>query len=188
MNIKKMSGSLVAATLMLGLNTIAMADCGTVIEDTEDLATALRCINDDGYWANNPDSSTNAIWQWKGKGSMGCAVHVKLARQLNEEREEYNPDTMPPYKGAKTKNGNNTAAGAANDLRNGKLKSALAHYQTFMDTIRDSAKLNGDFVPTADFPLPYDGALPVDAARDAAAFFSDQVSTLQQDAAILCAT
>ena len=188
MNIKKMSGSLVAATLMLGLNTIAMADCGAVIQETEDLATALRCIKDDGYWANNPDSSTNAIWQWKGKGSMGCAVHLKLARQLNEEREEYNPDTMPPYKGAKTKNGNNTAAGAANDLRNGKLKSALAHYQTFMDTIRDSAKLNGDFVPTADFPLPYDGALPVDAARDAAAFFSDQVYTLQQDAAILCAT
>ena len=172
MNIKKMSGSLVAATLLLGLNTVAMADCATVISDTEDLAAMLRCEVDVGTWDNN-----NAIWQWKGKGSMGCAVHRKLAKQLNEERDEYDSETMPPYKGAKNKNGNNVAAGAANDLRNGKFESALAHYQTFMDTIMYSAKVNTGFVATDDF-----------ASADAAAqFFFDEAYDLQQAAIQECA-
>lgn len=171
MNIKKMSGSLVAATLLLGLNTVATADCATVISDTEALAQALRCNVDGGLWAND-----NAIWQWKGKGSKGCAVHVKLAKQLNEERDEYDEDTMPPYKGAKNKNGNNTAAGAANDLRNGKLESALAHYQTFMDTILYSSRLNGDFVATSEYA----------SAADAAQFFVSTAYDLQQAAIFEC--
>ena len=143
MNIKKMSGSLVAATLLLGLNTVVMADehCDKAVSDaitqTEELATVLRCKSD-GLWP-----SDNPIWVWKGKAIMGCTVHEKLAKQLNEEREE-DLEPMPPYKGKKTKNGNNVAAGAANDLRNGKIESALGHYLTFMDVIYSSAKQNDD--------------------------------------------
>ena len=150
MNIKKMSGSLVAATLLLGLNTVVMADelcdkaVSAAITPTEDLANELRCKLTDVYELDRMWPSEYPIWKWKGKVHKGCAIHEKLAKQLNELRDEYDPDTMPPYKGAKTKSGNNAAAGAANELRNGNIESALGHYLTFIYVIDNSVKRNDD--------------------------------------------
>lgn len=129
MNIKKMSGSLVAATLLLGLNTVAMADCADVITEIELKANALRCTTSSsgGQW-----DPANPIWQYKGTKGDGCVIHEKLARKLDEERTE------PPPK--INKNKTNTEAGAANNFRNGKYEAGQQSLQDFIDTMLYAAK------------------------------------------------
>ena len=132
MNIKKMSGSLVAATLLLGLSTVVMADCDDVIYEIELKADALRCDPDPdiGWDAKNP------IWQYKGTKGDGCVIHQKLAKKLNEVRTE------PPPK--INKKGTNFAAGAANNFRNGKYEAGQQRLQDFIDTMMYAAKAHDD--------------------------------------------
>ena len=126
MNIKKMSGSLAVAIAVLGLSSVATADCLDTITEIEMKAVELRC-SDTTY---NKDT---AIWQYKRNGD-GCVIHAKLARKLNEER------TKPPPR--INKKGTNTAAGAANSFANGKYEAGLASLQDFIDTMLYSAKAN----------------------------------------------
>ena len=126
MNIKKMSGSLAVAIAVLGLSSVATADCLDTITEIEMKAVELRC-SDTGY---NTDT---AIWQYKRNGD-GCVIHSKLARKLNEVRTEEPPRI--------NKKGTNTAAGAANSFANGKYEAGLASLQDFIDTMLYSAKAN----------------------------------------------
>ena len=134
MNIKKMSGSLVTAISVLALSAPAMAgDCDDVADAVEAAANNLICTTDGGVTGWSGD----AIWQFKGKGDLGCAVHSKLAKQL------YVPHDEPPLGRGKGK-GNNVAQGAANALRDHKYEDAIAHLQNFWDTIEYNARLNSD--------------------------------------------
>ena len=128
MNIKKMSGSLAVAIAVLGLSSVATADCLDTITEIEHMADELRCSTVDGDY--NRDT---AIWQYKRNGD-GCVIHSKLARKLNEERTE------PPPRINKKRT--NTAAGAANSFANGKYEAGLASLQDFIDTMLYSAKAN----------------------------------------------
>ena len=125
MTIKKLSGSLVAATLIFGLNSVAMADCADVILDIQTKADEIRdCyIGDDDNAANDP------IWQHKGKPS--CFVNDKVTNKLYVERD----DTPPPKNKGKAE-----AAGAAQDFASGKYDAGQAKLQDFIDTLLYSAK------------------------------------------------
>lgn len=129
MKISKLSGSLVAATLILGLNAVATADlseeCLDVIADIEGQAASIRQCDKNGLDYPTP------IWQYKGTKGDGCVVHEKVARKLDEDRTE----PPPPIK-----KGNNVAAGAANDFLNGKYDAGQAKLQDFIDTLMYAAK------------------------------------------------
>ena len=131
MTIKKLSGSLVAATLILGLNSVAMADlseeCLDAIADIEGQAASLLQCDKNGIDYPTP------IWQYKGTKGDGCVIHQKVSRKLNEVRDPNDPP--PPIK-----KGGNTAAGAANDFRNGKYDAGQAKLQDFIDTLLFAAK------------------------------------------------
>lgn len=154
MNIKKLGSSLAAICILTLSSPVMAGDCLGVAKDIEDWAKDLVFTNDrvaaDGItivrgWVDPAGvTQTKAIWQFKGTGAKGDAVHAKLAKQLFEERADYDPNTMPPYKGAKTEKGGNLAAGAANMLRDGNYEGALLHLQNFWDTIEYNAKLNSE--------------------------------------------
>ena len=130
MNIKKMSGSFAVAISVLALCAPTMADdCTEVSDGIKAMAYNLQC-KPEGAW------DTEAIWQWKGKGELGCAVHAKLAKQLHVP---FDPDKPPPKK-----KGNNIAKGAANSLDDHKYQDAIDHLQNFWDTIEYNARLNSD--------------------------------------------
>lgn len=128
MNIKKIGGSFAVAISMLAFNAVAQADCTVESAEIKLQADWLLCAKDGG-------KETQAIWQFKGTKGDGCEVHKKLAKQL------YVPHDEPPLGRGKGK-GNNIAQGAANSLDDEKYEDALMHLQTFIDTIRESAKLN----------------------------------------------
>jgi len=131
MKIQKIGGSLAVALSLVAFGT-AMADeasCLAVGDDIQYLSQELRC-DPDGYWTGP------AIWQYKGKGELGCIVHEKLAKLLYEERTEPPPEI---------KKGNNLAKGAANDVYDGKYQDAIDQLQRFIDTILYDARLNKDF-------------------------------------------
>ena len=157
MNIKKMSGSLVAAISVLALSAPAMAgDCDEVADAIEAAANNLNCTTD-GITGWTGD----AIWQWKGKGELGCAVHAKLAKQLYTP---FDPSKPPPKK-----KGNNDAKGAANALRDHKYESAILHLQTFWDTIEYNARLNSDNP---------DAAAQADAQQEIAMLFMGEIDAV----------
>ena len=183
MKAKKIAGGLAAALPIVMLSSFANAadqyTTGLVASDIQAHAKALTCeiipIYDDvtkeqtGSTINwtAPDLTVYhaPIWQYKGQvGEKGCVVHASLAKQLFVPRDEYNADTMPPYKGAKTAKGGNVASGAANDLMGGKYESAVQHICTFIDVIDNSARLNtvDDFAPTNAEQLAID---QMDAAQ-----------------------
>jgi len=148
MKFTKVCGSLAVAASILGMSGIAMADDYVCVDDTTligDLvatAFALRCetgVTPDGGW--NPD---NPIWR-KGQ-TESCDIQNSLAKQLDEPRDE--TTEPPPYKGNKGK-GNNVAAGAANDLFNGKVEDARLHLLNYIAGV-NKANLSESFDPTAD--------------------------------------
>ena len=125
MKISKLSGSLVAATLILGLNSVAMADCDEVIFLIEEKADEIRfCTTTD-----DPTKGDAPIWQHKGKPS--CYVNDKVSNKLFVERDE----TPPPKNKGKAE-----AAGAAQDFGSGKYDAGQAKLQDFIDTLIYSAK------------------------------------------------
>jgi hypothetical protein len=63
-------------------------------------------------------------------------VHAKLAAQL------FTPHDAPPI--GKRKGNVDGTKGAANDLRDGKLDSAVQHLCNFRNTIESGARLNED--------------------------------------------
>ena len=126
MNIKKMSGSLVAATLLLGLNTVAMADCNDVIADITQTADEIRFCTT----TNDPTKGDAPIWQYKGKPS--CVVNDKVSKKLYAERDE----SVPPRKN----NPKQTHRGAANDFMDGKYDAGQQKLQDFIDTLMYAAK------------------------------------------------
>lgn len=131
MSIKKLSGSLAAAMGLLVLSAPVMADdCAIVAEAIKTASSNLIC-SPEGNWTGD------AIWQWKGKGELGCAVHAKLAKQL------YVPHDDPPADRGKGK-GFREAQGAANALFDHKYEDALLHLQKFWDTIEYDSRLNRD--------------------------------------------
>jgi hypothetical protein len=143
MKIRKLCGSIAVAISMFALSGTASAeiDCNDLVGEIQTMARELRCndtVTPVGWWPTD-----NAIWQWKGKGEMGCELHQKHARLLDEERTE-----SPPEK----KKGNNIAKGAANDLLDGKNQSAYDQLTLFIDRIIYDAKLNGDFDPIVNDP------------------------------------
>ena len=145
MNIKKTGASLTIVFSMLAFNAAAQADCTKEIEYIKQAADNVRCA-DDGLWTHKP------IWQKAaGKGrdkkdpvGDGCEVHQSIAKKLYEVRDEYNTNTMPPYKGAKNKNGKNIAAGAAQELESGKFQAAIDSL-TAIELAVDDSVVNPDF-------------------------------------------
>ena len=95
MNIKKMSGTLAVVAVLLGMNSVAMADCDSAILSMQGKANELK-----GCGLTGSDTDTlvynDLIWKWKG--SPDCAVNYKLAKSLYVERIE---GGIPP----KTKKG-----------------------------------------------------------------------------------
>ena len=124
MKISKLSGSFVAATLMIGLNSVAMADCDTVIAEIIEKADQIRYCS-----TTDPAAGDAPIWQWKGKPS--CVINDKVTNKLYVERD----DTPPP-----TNKGKAEAAGAAQDFGSGKYDAGQAKLQDFIDTLLYSAK------------------------------------------------
>ena len=158
MNIKKMSGSLVAAISVLALSGPALAgDCTEVADAVEAAAINLICTTDGGITGWTGDN----IWQWKGKGELGCAVHAKLAKQLYVPFDASKP---PPKKGGK-----NDGKGAANALRDHKYEDALLHLQNFWDTIEYNARLNSDNP---------DAAAQADAQQEIAMLFMGEIDAV----------
>ena len=125
MTIKKLSGSLVAATMILGLNSVAMADCDTVILEITEKADEIRFCTTTG----DPTQGDAPIWQHKGKPS--CVVNDKVTNKLDVERD----DTPPPKN-----NGKAERAGAAQDFSTGKYDAGQQKLQDFIDTLLFSAK------------------------------------------------
>ena len=149
-----MSGSLVAAVSVLALSGPVVADvpgdpdyqnpptsCGALIEAIISMADELRC----GEWPTSPEQigtwdKGNPIWKKKGDAVKGCEVHESLAKQLYFVRD---PNGTKP----RIKKGGNSKGGAANDLDNGKVLSAMTHLMNFSETIRTAAKVNPKFEP-----------------------------------------
>lgn len=126
MIIKKMSGTLAVAAVLLGLNTVAMADCDMVISDIVTKADEIR----DCYVGTDDNAANDPIWQWKGKPS--CAVNDKVAKSLYVDRVD---DTPPPKVKGKAE-----AAGAANDFADGKYEAGQEKLQSFIDTLMYAAR------------------------------------------------
>jgi len=151
MKLKKLATGVAVASATLAFSSASLAlDCSYdpdagvrrahLVDEIVTLADMLRCTSDGGYWSTAP------IWQYRGKGEYGCIVHAKLAKQLNEERTFEDGDKPP-----KNKQGTNDAAGAANDIENGKDEAAYIKLTSFIETILyDYAnKLNGDNLDAA---------------------------------------
>ena len=131
MIIKKMSGTLAVAAVLLGLNTVAMADlsedCLDTIASIELKAAELR------YCSSTDDAIPGPIWQYKRNGD-GCVIHEKLARKLDELRTE----EPPPVK-----KGKNTSSGAANDFLNGKFEAGYLKLMDFSYALDASRVIEG---------------------------------------------
>jgi len=144
MKIRKSMTAIGAALMVVGMSGPASAfECGDpqspdpalISTNLVALATELRCSP--GTEAN-PGAWTGApIWQKRGEGD--CEVQESLAKKLNEERDFEEGDKPP-----RNKNNTNTAAGAANDVANGKYLSAVDKLDAF---VRDAYKsrINYDF-------------------------------------------
>ena len=160
MKTMKTGGRLTAIAAMLSLSALAQAEeCAAIADDIEDMAFYHICNwGDEAYTVidKKPDGTIrtgewgwDAIWQWKGKGELGCKIHYSIASQL------YVPHGSPPKnKGSSKNNGYRQAQGAAAALRDNKLESALLHLQNVIDTIDNSAKLNPDFRETTVPGIP----------------------------------
>lgn len=144
MKIRKSMTAIGAALMVVGMSGPASAfDCGdpqnpdpaTISASLEGLATYLRCSP--GTGANPGTWPYDAIWQKRGEGS--CEVQDSLAKKLNEEREFAEGDKPP-----RNKNNTNTAAGAANDVANGKYLSAVDKLDAFVRDVYKS-RLNSEF-------------------------------------------
>ena len=134
MEIRKSLTAVGAALMMVGISAPAAAfDCGvdaenpdpaTITANLVGLAEELRCapgtVANPGNWPLG-----YPIWQKRGGGS--CDVQDALAKKLNEERD-FGDDSKPP----RNKNNTNTAAGAANDVNNGKFLSAVEKLDAFV--------------------------------------------------------
>lgn len=136
MTIKILSGSLVAAMGMLVLSAPAMADdCDILAGAIETWANDLAC-DDSKQWVDTDGiTQDQAIWQYRGRGSLGCAVHAALAKKLFVVHDE------PPKNRGKGK-GFRLAQGAANALFDHEYEEALLHLQEFWDEIEYSVDLN----------------------------------------------
>jgi hypothetical protein len=166
MKIKSMSGILAVAVAVMGMSSPAMADyncdekdlSGDYVLSLDDRiqchAEALTC---EQYTDSNGDDAIRwthtdgiergfSIWQkqsgkLKNAGDLeyslsGCEVHLSLAQQL------YVPhpvDEPPIFKKNGKGNSQAVAKGAANDLRDGKLDSAIQHLCNFRNTIESVA-------------------------------------------------
>lgn len=158
MKIKFAGGSAALAISMLALSGTASADyfsdftCAdraSVISQIETLADEVRCTDSaNGIWGTDLDPDTDPrvetpIWQ-KGKGQdpvRGCEVHDSLAKALNEVRTGDEPPPIGESNGKNSKrnnDGNNTAAGAANDLRNGYDATAMEKLAGFVSNINNA--------------------------------------------------
>ena len=142
MKIRKSFAAIGAALMMVGISAPVFADhlvydwCEgteppnptTITASLEALATELRCnLGSDanpGTWPVD-----YPIWQKRGSGS--CEVQDSLAKKLDEKREE---GTKPP----RNKNNSNGAAGAANDVRNGKYLAAVDKLDAFIKDVYKS--------------------------------------------------
>ena len=132
MIIKKMSGAVAVAAVLLGMNTVAMADlsedCLDAIASIELKAAELR------YCSSVDDATPGPIWQYKKNGD-GCVIHEKLARKLDELRTE----EPPPVK-----KGKNTSSGAANDFLNGKFDAGYLKLTDFSYALDASRVIKGE--------------------------------------------
>ncbi len=135
MKLTKLTTGIAVAGATLAFSSASLAlDCSYdpdagvrrahLVDEIVYLAHELRC-EPDGSWDPNAP-----IWQYKGKSSLGCTVHDKLATQLNEERTFEDGDKPP-----RNKFGTNDAAGAANDIENGKDEAAYLKLTSFIETI-----------------------------------------------------
>lgn len=134
MEIRKSLTAISAALMMIGVNAPAGAsECGvdaanpdptTIAANLVGLAEELRCAPgteaNPGTWP-----SGYPIWQKRGGGS--CDVQDSLARKLDEERE-FEEGSKPP----RNKHNTNDAAGAANDVENGKYLAAVEKLDAFV--------------------------------------------------------
>jgi hypothetical protein len=139
MKFTKLCGSFAVAASILGMSGIASADdypfvCneGSLIAAMQHIAQDLRC-KPDGDWAGP------AIWR-KGR-TASCDIQTSLAKQLDEPRTA---EDAPPPVGGKNGKGGNLAAGAANDLLNGKVDDAKLHIANYLAGI-DKANVNDSF-------------------------------------------
>ena len=130
MIIKKMSGTLAVVAVLLGMNSVAMADCDSAILSMQGKANELKGC---GLTGSDTDTLVYNDLIWKYKGSPDCAVNYKLARSLYVERIE---GGIPP----KTKKGKPTHAGAANDFAGGKYEAGQEKLASFIDTLMYGAK------------------------------------------------
>lgn len=140
MNIKSISGFLAVAVAVMGMSSQAKAayEC----DQETDLADEIQChaealiCDENGVWTDIDGTDRNfALWQYRGTGTKGCEVHFKLSKQL------FVPHDSPPIGRGKSKA---VAKGAANDLRDGKLDSAVQHLCNFRNTIEFDARPNQD--------------------------------------------
>lgn len=144
MNTRKLCGTVAAAIFTFALS--ATASAGTYFEcpiditpenvasEIEDMAFKMRCANFEpqkGDAAPGGWDKDAPVWKWGRKD--GCEVHYKLSKLLHVARTSEPPKQTP-------KN-NNDAKGAANDVRDGKLVSALDQLTLLADTMRDNANV-----------------------------------------------
>lgn len=140
MNIKSISGFVAVAVAVMGMSSQAKAayECDQETDLADEIqchAEALTC-DENGVWTDIDGTDRNfALWQWKGQGSKGCEVHFKLSKQL------FVPHDSPPIGRGKSKA---VAKGAANDLRDGDIDSAIQHLCNFRNTIELNARPNQD--------------------------------------------
>ena len=145
MKLTKFCGSLAVAASVLAIGSTASADdyvCvddATLISDLASTAFQLRCNTSDAFGGGAWDANA-PIWR-KGRNGDGCDIHESLAKQLDEPRDPNSSD--PPLVGGGKGKGNNVAAGAANDLANGKIDSARDHLENFIATMVYSANADG---------------------------------------------
>ena len=143
---KKLGGSVVAMTAMLAFNAAVAADnCLDIATEIKLKANQLACPPDGSY-------AGTEIWQKKGKGELGCEVHLTLAQQLYIP---FDPDQPPLTKNNPKAKGEAQAVakGAAAALDDGKVDAALLNLDNFIttidsdpttDEISGAAKLNPD--------------------------------------------
>lgn len=145
MKIRKSLTAVGAALMMVGMSAPVLAndlvydwcegtdtpDPTTITTSLEGLATELRCNLGSEL---NPGTWPKEFQIWQKRGSGSCEVQDSLAKKLNEKRAE---GTKPP----RNKHESNDAAGAANDVRNGKYLAAVDKLDSFVKDVWKS-KLN----------------------------------------------
>jgi hypothetical protein len=138
MEIRKSLTAIGAVLMVVGMSAPASAydwcegtdapNPAVITANLEGLATELRCasgtLTNPGTWPANFQ-----IWKKRGDGS--CEVQNSLAKKLDEKRED---GTKPP----RNKNNTNAAAGAANDVKNGKYLAAVDKLDAFIEDVYKS--------------------------------------------------